>query len=147
QPDATTSGKAAFSDFISTVEVTPSFTKNDALNSTASRPKGQHPTKDTAAENAAMKTASFVGLFRTNCNLTEENKLSKFAVDDGPLTLGPSDVLDVRSKLGLYLVGYIAGKFPGLKAIRALSQSWGSSFQQHKSGWLIFRFAREEDRQ
>ncbi|XP_011069433.1 uncharacterized protein LOC105155259, partial [Sesamum indicum] len=147
QPDATTSGKATFSDFISAVEVTPSFTKNDAPNSTASRPEGQHPTKDTAAKNTAKKTTSFAGLFCSNRKLIEENKLSKFAVDDGPLTLGPSDVLDVRSKLGFCLVGYIAGKFPGLKVIHALSQSWGSSFQQHESGWLIFCFAREEDRQ
>ncbi|KAL2226772.1 UNVERIFIED_CONTAM: hypothetical protein Sindi_2035900 [Sesamum indicum] len=57
QSDATTSGKAAFSDFNSTVEVTPSFTKNDAPNSVASRLEAQHPTKDTAAENAAKKTA------------------------------------------------------------------------------------------
>ncbi|XP_011069479.1 uncharacterized protein LOC105155303 [Sesamum indicum] len=122
----------------------------ETMQQPASKPAVQHPNatiSDTAAENAAKKTASFAGLFRTNRKLTKENKLNKFAVDDGPLTLGPSDVLDVRSKLGFCFIGYIAGKFSGLKAIRALSQSWGSSFQQHESGWLIFHFAREEDRQ
>ncbi|KAL2237586.1 UNVERIFIED_CONTAM: hypothetical protein Sindi_0950300 [Sesamum indicum] len=146
QPDATSSDKATFGDFISTLDGTPS-TKNDAPTSTASRPEGKQPTTDTAVENPAKKTALFAGLFSTNRRLIEENELSKFAVDDGPLTLEPNDMLDVRSKLSFCLIGYIAGKFPGLKAIRALSQSWGSSFQQHESGWLIFHFAREEDRQ
>ncbi|KAL0350198.1 UNVERIFIED_CONTAM: hypothetical protein Sradi_4169000 [Sesamum radiatum] len=44
-------------------------------------------------------------------------------------------------------LGYIVGKFSGLQAIRALSKSWGASFQQHDSGWLVFRFARDDDRQ
>ncbi|KAL0447893.1 UNVERIFIED_CONTAM: hypothetical protein Slati_1917200 [Sesamum latifolium] len=39
------------------------------------------------------------------------------------------------------------GKFSGLQAIRALAKSWGASFQQHGSGWLMFKFARDEDRQ
>ncbi|KAL2237179.1 UNVERIFIED_CONTAM: hypothetical protein Sindi_0909600 [Sesamum indicum] len=121
---------------------------------------GQHSDQPSAGAKAVKSTATNsqpadwqadsntnFGLFSSNRKLTNENKLSKFAVDDGPLTLGPNDLLDVRSKLGYCLVGYIASKFPGLKAIRALSQSWGSSFQQHESGWLIFHFAREEDRQ
>ncbi|KAL0456549.1 UNVERIFIED_CONTAM: hypothetical protein Slati_0994100 [Sesamum latifolium] len=47
----------------------------------------------------------------------------------------------------LSTVGYIAGKFSGLKAIGALSKSWGATFQQHASGWLVFKFATEEDMQ
>lgn len=61
--------------------------------------------------------------------------------------MGSNNLLDVLTKLGFCLVSYIADKFAGLKDIRALSQFWGSSFQQHDSGWLIFRFARELDRQ
>ncbi|KAK4415523.1 hypothetical protein Salat_2659700 [Sesamum alatum] len=68
-------------------------------------------------------------------------------VEDGTLTLESNDLVDVRAKLGHCLVGYIAGKFSGLKAIRTLAQSWGASFHQHDSGWLVFRFARDEDRQ
>ncbi|KAK4428251.1 hypothetical protein Salat_1124700 [Sesamum alatum] len=62
-------------------------------------------------------------------------------------SLSQNDLIDVETKLGYCHVGYIAGKLQGLKAIRALVQSWGASFQQHDSGWLIFRFAREKDRQ
>ncbi|KAL2226157.1 UNVERIFIED_CONTAM: hypothetical protein Sindi_1974400 [Sesamum indicum] len=134
QADANTnSGKvnpSGFSVFISDMEASPSFTtKNDAPNATASRSDDKQPTTDTTAVNTAKKSVSFAGLFSNNRKLTDDNKLSKFAVDDGPLTLGLNDLLDVRSKLGFCLVGYIVGKFSGLKAIRALSQSWGSSFQ------------------
>ncbi|KAK4422083.1 hypothetical protein Salat_2159300 [Sesamum alatum] len=67
------------------------------------------------------------------------------AGDDGALKLESNDLIDVKVKLGFCLVGYIAGKFPGFKAIPALAQTWGASFQQYESGWLIFRFARVED--
>ncbi|KAL2237732.1 UNVERIFIED_CONTAM: hypothetical protein Sindi_0964900 [Sesamum indicum] len=145
---AATVNPSAFSDFISDLEASPSFiTKNNAPNATVSRPKEIQPTKDASAENAGKKIVSFTGLFSTNLKLTDENKLTKFAIDEGPLTLGSNDLLDIRTKLGFCLVGYIVGKFPGLKVIRALFQSWVSSFQQHESGWLIFQFAREEERQ
>ena len=148
KPTATTAaGKVSslpFTEFIADMEDSPShITKNVTENGTDNRPEGKLPVK----ENTGNKTVSFAGLFSANRKLTAENKLNKYTVDDGPLTLGSDDLLDVRAKLGFCLVGYIAGKFPGLKAIRALSQSWGASFQQHESGWLIFRFAREEDSQ
>ncbi|KAL0420291.1 UNVERIFIED_CONTAM: hypothetical protein Slati_3052000 [Sesamum latifolium] len=93
------------------------------------------------------KKASFAGLFSTNRRVTTETKLEKFTVGNGTLTLEPTDLVNVRAKMGHCLVGYVAGKFPGLRAIRALAQLWGASFHQHDSGWLIFRFARDEDRQ
>ncbi|KAL2248952.1 UNVERIFIED_CONTAM: hypothetical protein Sindi_2368900 [Sesamum indicum] len=148
KPTATTAaGKVSsstFTEFIADMEDSPShITKNVTENGTDNRPEGKLPVK----ENTGNKTVSFAGLFSANRKLTAENKLNKYTVDDGPLTLGSDDLIDVRARLGFCLVGYIAGKFPGLKAIRALSQSWGASFQQHESGWLIFRFAREEDSQ
>ncbi|KAL0331189.1 UNVERIFIED_CONTAM: hypothetical protein Sangu_1664400 [Sesamum angustifolium] len=90
---------------------------------------------------------SFAGLFNTNRRLTMDNKLSKFQIDEGTITLESNDLTDVQSKLGFCIVGYVAGKFPGLQAIRTLSKSWGASFQRHDSGWLVFRFARDDDRQ
>ncbi|KAK4397775.1 hypothetical protein Sango_1253000 [Sesamum angolense] len=38
-------------------------------------------------------------------------------------------------------------KFQIDEAIRTLSKSWGASFQRHDNGWLVFRFARDDDRQ
>ncbi|KAL2225249.1 UNVERIFIED_CONTAM: Retrovirus-related Pol polyprotein from type-2 retrotransposable element R2DM, partial [Sesamum indicum] len=105
-------------------------TKNAAAIATDNRPVGKLP----VTENVEKKPVSFAGLFSANRKLTNEHKLTKFAVDDGPLTLVSDDLLDVRAKLGFCLVGYVAGKFPGLKVIRTLAQSWGASFQQHESG-------------
>ncbi|KAL2252361.1 UNVERIFIED_CONTAM: hypothetical protein Sindi_0030800 [Sesamum indicum] len=125
------------------MEATPShITKDVAVKATDNRSEE----KLSVTENIEKKSVSFTGFFSANRKLTAENKLNKFAVD-GPLTLGSDDLVDVRSKLGFCLVSYVASKFSGLKAIRALSHSWGASFQQHESGWLIFRFAREEDNQ
>ncbi|KAL0286498.1 UNVERIFIED_CONTAM: hypothetical protein Sangu_2730000 [Sesamum angustifolium] len=90
---------------------------------------------------------SFAGLFSTNRKLTMDNKLSKFKIEDGTITLEFDDRTDVRAKLGFCIVDYITGKFPALQAIHALSKSWGASFQQHDSGWLVFRFARDDDQQ
>ncbi|KAK4402845.1 hypothetical protein Sango_1025200 [Sesamum angolense] len=90
---------------------------------------------------------SFAGLFSTNRRLTMDNKLSKFQIDEGTITLDSDDLTDVRTKLGFCIVGYIAGKFPCLQAIRTLSKSWGASFQRHDIGWFVFRFARDDDRQ
>ncbi|KAK4422002.1 hypothetical protein Salat_2150900 [Sesamum alatum] len=105
------------------------------------------PVTATVTQTEGIAKASFAGLFSNNRRLTEDNKLMKFSVDEGPLKLDSDDLIDVQAKLGHCLVGYIVGKFPGLRAIRALAQSWGASFQHHVSGWLIFRFARDEDRQ
>ncbi|KAL2249649.1 UNVERIFIED_CONTAM: hypothetical protein Sindi_2438600 [Sesamum indicum] len=139
---------SVFHGFISDLEASPSFVaKYNVENVIDPRPKAKQPAIEPTTENTGKKTVSFAGLFSTNRKLTDDHKLTKFAVDDGPLTLGSDDLFDVRAKLGYCLVGYIAGKFPGLKAIRTLSHSWGATFQQHGSGWLIFHFAREEDRQ
>ncbi|KAL0332772.1 UNVERIFIED_CONTAM: hypothetical protein Scaly_2178700 [Sesamum calycinum] len=100
--------------------------------------------KETLATVSAK--ASFAGLFSTNRRLTMDNKLSKFQIDEGTITLESNDLTDVQSKLGFCIVGYVAGKFPGLQAIRTLSKL-GSFFQRHDSGWLVFRFARDDDRQ
>ncbi|KAK4383090.1 hypothetical protein Sango_2810200 [Sesamum angolense] len=75
----------------------------------------------------------------------EEHCFRNFTLRTAPLRSSPTT--DVRAKLGFCIVGYIAGKFPGMQAIRALSKTWGASFQQHYSGWLVFRFARDDDRQ
>ncbi|KAK4422078.1 hypothetical protein Salat_2158800 [Sesamum alatum] len=133
-----------FHAFISSLETTPSHTVSD---NSGTRPVTALPAKATATQAEGIAKTSFAGLFSTNRKLSEDNKLLKYAVDEVPLKLDSDDLIDVQAKLRHCLVGYIAGKFPGLRAIHALAQIWGASFQQHVSGWLIFRFARDEDRQ
>ncbi|KAK4389435.1 hypothetical protein Sango_2280500 [Sesamum angolense] len=139
--DTTKVSQLDFHEFISELEASP-FASKTAV--TAIHIGVSLPTENVAA--TATKI-SFAGLFSANRKLTIESMLTKFTVEDGPLTLETNDLIDLRTKLGFCLVGYIAGKLPGLKALRALFQSWGASFQVHNSGWLIFRFARAEDRQ
>ncbi|KAL0386137.1 UNVERIFIED_CONTAM: hypothetical protein Sradi_3008000 [Sesamum radiatum] len=80
-----------------------------------------------------MKKTSFASLFSNNRKLNDENKLKKFTADDETLKLSSNDLIDLQIKLGYCFVDYIASKFPGLKAIRALAQSWETSFQQYDS--------------
>ncbi|KAL0315515.1 UNVERIFIED_CONTAM: hypothetical protein Sradi_5429700 [Sesamum radiatum] len=151
--DNTKGTSTEFQAFISDLEASPPFnplchaSAGHGCN-TSDRQEEELPAnkgKDTGATVSAKP--SFAGLFSTNRRLTMDNKLSKFQIDEGTITLESNDLTDVQSKLGFYIVGYVAGKFPGLQAIRTLSKSWGASFQRHDSGWLVFRFARDDDRQ
>ncbi|KAK4426525.1 hypothetical protein Salat_1421100 [Sesamum alatum] len=135
-----------FHTFISDIEASPLPKSHHIGGTSEHRPVVALPDKETV-EAEGKKKVSFAGLFSNNRKVTEDNKLSKFVLDDGALKLEDNDLIDVKAKLGFCLVGYIAGKFPGLKAIHSLAKSWGAAFQQHVSGWLIFHFARDEDRQ
>ncbi|KAK4412813.1 hypothetical protein Salat_2928500 [Sesamum alatum] len=145
--DITKVGSLDFHGFIS--DLVPSLAANPGHVPNTTGPQSEVTLlgKEAITETAGMKKTSFVGLFNNNRKLTDDNKLMKFVVDGGALKLESNDLIDVETKLGYCLVGYNTGKFPGLKAIRALAQSWGASFQQHDSGWLIFKFAREKDKQ
>ncbi|KAL0336214.1 UNVERIFIED_CONTAM: hypothetical protein Sradi_4833300 [Sesamum radiatum] len=133
--------------FISELESSLSFDAKVGHAPNSPRPKKALPAKEDTTEAGGMAKSTFVGLFSSNRKLIDENKLTKFAIELETLKLWADDLIDIRTKLGYCLVGYIAGKFLGLQAIRALSKSWGASFQQHDSGWLIFRFTRDADMQ
>ncbi|KAK4380970.1 hypothetical protein Sango_3012800 [Sesamum angolense] len=141
----------SFQAFISDLEASPSFPLSHASADIAlgrqEKEEEQRVSNGGKTEAIASAKPSFAGLFSNNRKLTMENKLSKFHIEDGTITLESDDLTDVRAKLGFCIVGYIAGKFPGMQAICALSKTWGASFQQHDSGWLVFRFARDDDRQ
>ncbi|KAK4428440.1 hypothetical protein Salat_1143600 [Sesamum alatum] len=70
-----------------------------------------------ASKPTGTTQTSFAGFFSSNRKLSSKNKLTKFVVEEGPLTLQSNDLVD------------------------------GASFHQHDSGWLVFRFARDKDRQ
>ncbi|KAL0378725.1 UNVERIFIED_CONTAM: hypothetical protein Sradi_3178000 [Sesamum radiatum] len=116
-------------------------------NSSGSRLEEVLPAKTGQTDATCTTKTSYAGLFSTNRRLMDEKKLRKIEDKDETLKLDTNDLIDFRSKLGHCLVGYIAGKFSGLKAIGALSKSWGATFQLQASGWLVFKFATEEDMQ
>lgn len=56
---------------------------------------------------------------------------------------------EIEELWGFCLIGYFSGKFPGKSAFEELCKSWGVKhlYQHHDSGWIIFKFMTEEDRQ
>ncbi|KAL0307173.1 UNVERIFIED_CONTAM: hypothetical protein Sradi_6134600 [Sesamum radiatum] len=58
---------------------------------------------------------SFAGLFSTNRKLTMDNKLSKFKIEDGTITLESDDLTDVRAKLGFCIVATLPTSSPACK--------------------------------
>ncbi|KAK4415298.1 hypothetical protein Salat_2637100 [Sesamum alatum] len=141
QTEVTKASSQTFHAFISDLEASPSPIV------VGKQPVEPALDKGSNADVEGAKPPYFAGLFSNNRKLSDDNKLQKFVLGEGMLKLETSDLIDVKAKLGFCLVGYIAGKFPGFKAIREMAHSWGATFQQHASGWLIFRFARDEDRQ
>ncbi|KAL0345474.1 UNVERIFIED_CONTAM: hypothetical protein Sradi_4378700 [Sesamum radiatum] len=139
-------GPLNFHDFINDLETSPIAAKKDVTTVlTCPRLEEALPANVDKIETSDAKKNTFAGLFSNNRKLFEDNKLKKFLVEDDKLET--DNLIDIQSQLGFCIVGYVAGKFLGLKVSRALSQSWGSLLQQHNSGWFVFRFVRDEDRQ
>ncbi|KAK4403206.1 hypothetical protein Sango_1061300 [Sesamum angolense] len=148
--DNTKVSSSKFQAFISNLEASPPFNPLNYVSAGhGSNTSGRQEAKLLSGKGAKTRAidTTFAGLFRTNRKLTKDNKLSKFTIEDETIMLESNDLTDVRAKLRFCLICYIVDKFPSLQAIHALSKSWGASFQQNDSGWLVFRFARDDDRQ
>lgn len=50
---------------------------------------------------------------------------------------------------GFCLLGFFSGPFPGRKLLHDLYNSWGVEYMYnfHHSGWMVFKFSTNEDRQ
>ncbi|KAL0440097.1 UNVERIFIED_CONTAM: hypothetical protein Slati_2492700 [Sesamum latifolium] len=119
--------------------VLPSLAVTDDRNASHSihPPETTLPGKDATTEIMGVKRTPFAGLFSTNRRPMDEKKLRKIAVNDETLTLDTNDLIDVRTKLGHCLVGYIAGKFSGLKAIgRYLNHGEQHFSNTQVGGWF-----------
>ncbi|KAL0309285.1 UNVERIFIED_CONTAM: hypothetical protein Sradi_5870800 [Sesamum radiatum] len=122
--DSTKATSSEFQAFISDLEASPPFNSlNHASAGHGSNTLGRQEEEllvGKGEKTGATVSAkpSFARLFSTNRKLTMDNKPSKFQIEDGTITLESDDLTDVRA-----------------------------SFQQHDSGWLVFRFARDDDRQ
>jgi hypothetical protein len=90
-------------------------------------------------------------LFAPNRNINSCPKLLHYSVFTETRGCNLLDD-DLHTKCDLWklsLVGYIAGRSPGFKALQNLIlNSWHceASLIIHASGWLIFQFANEEDK-
>lgn len=89
------------------------------------------------------KKPSFNELFKEQRKQSKTFSLRQWKEEERELNYDK----DVRD-LGACLIGYILGRFPGMKEIEKVRNSWQvpHTFAMHDSGWMVFRFANEEDR-
>ena len=69
--------------------------------------------------------------------------------DDLPCDLSPDDFDITYDIWQLCIVGYVAGKSPGFKALsNIISSSWKceASLSIHESGWLVYKFKTVDDK-
>lgn len=80
--------------------------------------------------------------------LEEGFTLKKVAFEDKVFDLDPSELVDVKQTWGHCLIGCFAGNYPGHNALRELCKGWKvpSKFFKHNSGWIVFQFECEVDR-
>ena len=96
-------------------------------------------------------SSSWRNLFANNRNIASCPKLSHysaFTATSGCDLVG--DDLDVKCDFWkLCLIGYVAGRSPGFKALQnVIVNSWKceASLIMHESGWLIYKFATDADK-
>ena len=66
---------------------------------------------------------------------------------EGEVLLDEADLQPLEEAWGHNLIGYVASRFPGKKALLECCQKWGMKFSYltHESGWLVFKFESEDD--
>lgn len=67
---------------------------------------------------------------------------------DGKIRFEAKECLDLEKQWGFALIGYVGGRFPGIKALREEVAKWRTKVKihLHPSQWIIFKFQSEEDR-
>ncbi|KAJ6980662.1 hypothetical protein NC653_024105 [Populus alba x Populus x berolinensis] len=90
-------------------------------------------------------------LFATNRSTITGPKLPRFSAscNDLPCDLVSDDLDNNYNVWELCIVGYIAGKSPGFKALNnIISSSWkcDATLSIHESGWLVYKFKNIDDK-
>lgn len=81
----------------------------------------------------------------------EDTVLKRVNVTDGDnkIVFKESDLCEVEHSWGFCLLGFYGGQFPGKEATENAVAKWPRQAKVafHPKGWIIFRFANEEDRE
>ncbi|CAH9135339.1 unnamed protein product [Cuscuta epithymum] len=87
-------------------------------------------------------------LFKDNRDPSNGLKLRYIQPKGTSLDFTDRDLPSMVDMWGFCLVGFFSGKFPGLKVIYDLKNTWGVSciVNTHSKGWIIFKFQNDEDR-
>ncbi|KAG4969216.1 hypothetical protein JHK82_034928 [Glycine max] len=116
-------------------------TSSDEESSSSSDSELVPPTANTEA------AKPWVNLFKDNRKPSKGFGLQFSPPSAEEVLLDDSDLQPLEEAWGHSLIGYVAGRFPGKKALMECCQKWGVNFSYstHESGWLVFRFQNEED--
>lgn len=76
-------------------------------------------------------------------------KLGLKPINDDVIPLEDEDVHDISTTWGFGIIGYVGGRFPGVKSIVKEMEKWKVKVKLHlhPSGWLIFKLQSLEDRE
>lgn len=106
-------------------------------------------TDTSSSKDAADNTTTpWLNLFHKNRGISSGLKLEKKEVGD-VVKISKEQLLETNDAWGICLIGYALGRFPGYKAVDALRNFWKVPclYFVHSSGWTVFKFQQEEDRQ
>ncbi|KAJ6299908.1 hypothetical protein OIU76_020828 [Salix suchowensis] len=101
--------------------------------------------------NMAAKSGKWKALFSSNHSAENGTQLVHFSElnNASSCSLLEHDLGNLKDVWKYCIVGYVAGKFPGFKALNhIIVNSWKckASLTIHESGWLVYRFLHEEDK-
>lgn len=91
---------------------------------------------------------SFIDLFKDNRRPLEACKCSFVSPSDSDsVEIPKSEVANIKDIWGYCLLGCFVGRFPGLKALQSLVDSWKvkCSIMAHYNGWILFQFKHEDE--
>lgn len=92
----------------------------------------------------------FADFFRNKAPAKEEGSCHYVKLPETEiLEVEEEDVDPVEELWGHCLLGCFAGRFPGLKAIRNMVDSWKTDCEilPHQSGWVVFKFQNKVDQE
>ncbi|KAI3463914.1 hypothetical protein Pfo_020577 [Paulownia fortunei] len=93
--------------------------------------------------------APWLDLFKDNRKINQGIKLNSVEpTGEDEVIIVDQDLDKVEKAWGFCLVGYFVAKFPGKSALLQLCDSWNVKYKYfaHSSGWLVFKFDNEADR-
>lgn len=99
--------------------------------------------------NENLIKAPWVRLFKENREtIDSEFKLEFLEPTKGRAHINRDELLEIREEWTFALLGCFAGRFPGLKAIRALVDSWKTpcKISSKPNGFILFRFQTDSDK-
>ncbi|VFQ69644.1 unnamed protein product [Cuscuta campestris] len=99
-------------------------------------------------DSAKPKSVTFADLFKGNRDPEQGMILKQYEVGEGVLDIPDEMIKPIEDIWGYCLVWCFTGRFPGLKAVDAIVQSWNVPCRiiPHCKGWVVLKFENDKDR-